>query len=151
HRVVKQRMVSQRLSGVPLEPRAVLAVPDPASGGLVVWATHQAPHVLRTGLAAALRMPENQIRVVAPEVGGGFGVKYGTYPEDVVVAALARLRRAPLCWRETRVESMTATTHGRAHVTDMEAAVDADGRITGLRMSVRADVGAYPILTFIPD
>jgi carbon-monoxide dehydrogenase large subunit len=151
HRVVKQRMVSQRLSGVPLEPRAVVAAPDPASGGVVLWVTHQAPHVLRTGLAAALRMPENQIRVIAPEVGGGFGVKYGTYPEDVVVAALARQRRVPLRWIETRVEHMTATTHGRAHVTDMEAAVDADGRITAFRMHVLANIGAYPILTFIPD
>ncbi len=151
HRVVTQRMISQRLSGVPLEPRAVLAAPDPASGGLVVWATHQAPHVLRTGLAEALRMPENQIRVIAPEVGGGFGVKFGTYPEDVTVAALARLRRIPLRWIETRVEHMSATTHGRAHVTDMEAAVEADGRITALRMHVVADIGAYPIFTFIPD
>jgi carbon-monoxide dehydrogenase large subunit len=151
HRVVKQRMNSQRLSGVPLEPRAVLAAPDPASGGLVVWSTHQAPHALRTGLAQALKMPENQIRVIAPEVGGGFGVKFGTYPEDVVVAALARLRRIPLRWVETRVEHMTSTTHGRAHTTDMEAAVDADGRITALRMHVVADVGAYPIFTFIPD
>src|SRR5262245_32168560 len=98
HRVVKQRMLSQRLSGVPLEARAVLAAPDPASGGLVVWSTHQAPHVLRQGLSQALRMPENQIRVIAPEVGGGFGVKFGTYPEDVVVATLARLRRIPLRW-----------------------------------------------------
>jgi carbon-monoxide dehydrogenase large subunit len=151
HRVVKQRMNSQRLSGVPLEPRAVTAAPDPATGGLVVWATNQAPHVLRTGLAQALRMPQNQIRVIAPEVGGGFGVKFGTYPEDVTVAALARLRRMPLRWVETRVEHMMATTHGRAHVTDLEAAVDADGRITGLRMHVMADVGAYPIFTFIPD
>jgi len=96
-------------------------------------------------------MPQNQIRVIAPEVGGGFGVKFGTYPEDVTVAALARLRRIPLRWIETRVEHMTSTTHGRAHVTDMEAAVDADGRITALRMNVIADVGAYPIFTFIPD
>src|SRR5262245_24607825 len=151
HRVVKQRMVSQRLSGVPMEARAVMAAPDPASGGIVVWSTHQAPHVLRTGLAQALKMAENQIRVIAPEVGGGFGVKFGTYPEDVVVAALARLRRVPLRWVETRVEHMTSTTHGRAQITDMEAAVDADGRITALRMQVLADIGAYPIFTFIPD
>jgi carbon-monoxide dehydrogenase large subunit len=151
HRVVKQRMNSQRLSGVPLEPRAVTAAPDPTTGGLIVWSSHQAPHVLRGGLADALRMPQNQIRVIAPEVGGGFGVKFGTYPEDVVVAALARLRRVPVTWVETRVEHMTSTTHGRAHVTDMEAAVGADGRITALRMHVRADVGAYPIFTFIPD
>ena len=151
HRVVKQRMVSQRLSGVPIEGRAVLAAPDFASGGITVWSTHQAPHALRTGLAAALRLPENQIRVIAPEVGGGFGVKFGTYPEDVVVAALARQRRVPLRWVETRVEHLMTTTHGRGQITDMEAAVDADGRIIGLRMHILADIGAYPIFTFIPD
>ena len=84
-------------------------------------------------------------------MGGGFGVKFGTYPEDVVVAALARQRRVPLRWIETRVEHMMTTTHGRGQITDMEAAVDADGRITGLRMHVLADIGAYPIFTFIPD
>ncbi|HMB85635.1 MAG TPA: molybdopterin cofactor-binding domain-containing protein [Methylomirabilota bacterium] len=151
HRVVKQRMNSQRLSGIPMETRAVMAAPDFASGGLTVWATHQAPHVLRGGLADALRMPQNQIRVIAPEVGGGFGVKFGTYPEDVTVAALARLRRVPLRWIESRVEHMTGTTHGRAQMTDLEAAVGADGRIAGLRMHVVADIGAYPIFTFIPD
>jgi len=83
--------------------------------------------VLRGSLASALKMPQNQVRVIAPEVGGGFGVKFGTYPEDVVVAALARQRRVPLRWIETRVEHMMTTTHGRGQVTDMEAAVDADG------------------------
>ncbi len=151
HRVVKQRMNSQRLSGIPMETRAVLAAPDFASGGLTVWATHQAPHMLRGGLADALLMPQNQIRVICPEVGGGFGVKFGSYPEDVTVAALARLRKVPLRWIESRVEHMTGTTHGRAQMTDLEAAVDADGRITGLRMHVVADIGAYPIFTFIPD
>ena len=151
HKIVKQRMNSQRLSGIPMETRAVMVAPDFASGGLTVWATHQAPHVLRGGLADALRMPQNQIRVIAPEVGGGFGVKFGTYPEDVTVAALARHRRVPLRWVETRVEHMTGTTHGRAQVTDLEAAVDAGGRITGLRMHVVANIGAYPIFTFIPD
>ncbi|HEU4439841.1 MAG TPA: xanthine dehydrogenase family protein molybdopterin-binding subunit, partial [Methylomirabilota bacterium] len=151
HRVVKQRMNSQRLSGIPMETRAVMAAPDFASGGLTVWSTHQAPHVLRGSLAAALKMPQNQVRVIAPEVGGGFGVKFGIYPEDVVVAALARLRRTPLRWVESRVEHMTGTTHGRAQMTDLEAAVDADGRIQGLRMHVVANIGAYPVFTFIPD
>ncbi|HEY7040728.1 MAG TPA: molybdopterin cofactor-binding domain-containing protein [Methylomirabilota bacterium] len=151
HKVVKQRMNSQRLSGIPMETRAVMAAPDFASGGLTVWSTHQAPHVLRGSLASALKMPQNQVRVIAPEVGGGFGVKFGTYPEDVVVAALARLRRTPLRWVETRVEHMTGTTHGRAQMTDLEAAVDAEGRIQGLRMHVVANIGAYPVFTFIPD
>src|SRR6185436_14302180 len=150
-RVVKQRMVSQRLCGVPLEGRATLAAPDPTSGGLVVWATNQAPHGLRNDLATALSMPQNLIRVIAPEVGGGFGVKFGCYPEDAVVAALARLYRMPLRWTETRVEHMMATTHGRAQVADLEAAVEDDGTITALRMRVTADIGAYPVFTFIPD
>jgi carbon-monoxide dehydrogenase large subunit len=150
-RVVKQRMVSQRLCGVPLEGRATLAAPDPTSGGLVVWATNQAPHGLRNDLATALSMPQNLIRVIAPEVGGGFGVKFGCYPEDAVVAALARLYRMPLRWTETRVEHMMATTHGRAQVADLEAAVEDDGTIAALRMRVTADIGAYPVFTFIPD
>src|SRR5438093_1592608 len=150
-RIVKQRMVSQRLCGAPLEGRATLAAPDPTSGGLIVWATNQAPHGLRNDLATALDMPHNLIRVIAPEVGGGFGVKFGCYPEDAVLAALARLYRMPLRWTETRVEHMMATTHGRAQVTDLEAAVEDDGTITALRMRVTADIGAYPVFTFIPD
>ena len=150
-RVVKQRMVNQRLCGVPLEPRAVVAAPDFATGGLVVWSSHQAPHGLRADLATALGMPENQIRVIAPEVGGGFGVKFGLYPEDATLAALARLHRIPVGWTETRIEHMLATTHGRDHVTDLEAAVEPDGTITALRMHVTANLGAYPIFAFIPD
>jgi len=151
YRVVKQRMISQRLSGIPMEPRATLAVPDPATGGVTVWASHQAPHMLRNDLATALGMPQNLVRVIAPEVGGGFGVKFGLYPEDVTLAACARLFKLPLRWTETRIEHMVATTHGRAQVTDLEAAVQADGTITAVRMHVMADIGAYPIFTFIPD
>jgi carbon-monoxide dehydrogenase large subunit len=150
-RVVRQRMVSQRLCGVPLEGRATVAAPDPATGGLVVWATTQAPHAMRNGLATLLGLAQNQIRVIAPEVGGGFGVKFGVYPEDAALAAMARLHGLALRWVETRVEHMVATTHGRAHVTDVEAAVEADGTIIAIRVHVTADVGAYPIFTFIPD
>jgi carbon-monoxide dehydrogenase large subunit len=150
-RVVRQRMVNQRLCGVPLEPRACLAAPDFTTGGLTVWSTTQAPHALRKDIAVALGVPQNLIRVVAPEVGGGFGVKFGLYPEDATLAALARRYRLPLRWVETRLEHMVATTHGRDHVTDLEAAVEADGTITAFRMHVTANVGAYPIFTFIPD
>jgi carbon-monoxide dehydrogenase large subunit len=150
-RVVTQRMISQRLCAVPLEGRAVVAAPDSTTGGIVVWATHQAPHMLRGDLAKVLGMPQNLIRVIAPEVGGGFGVKFGIYAEDATVAALARLHRIPLRWIETRVEHMLATTHGRAQVADLEAAVEDDGTITALRMRVTADIGAYPVFTFIPD
>jgi carbon-monoxide dehydrogenase large subunit len=150
-RVVRQRIVSQRLCAVPMEGRAVLAAPDPATGGLVVWATTQAPHVLRNDLATALGLDQNLVRVVAPEVGGGFGVKLGCYPEDATVALLARRLRLPLRWVETRLEGMTATTQGRAQVADLEAAVEEDGTITALRMRVTADIGAYPVFAFIPE
>ncbi|HEV8584383.1 MAG TPA: molybdopterin cofactor-binding domain-containing protein, partial [Methylomirabilota bacterium] len=151
HKVVKQRMNSQRLSGIPMEPRATLAAPDPATGGVTVWASHQAPHVLRNDLATVLGVPQNLVRVIAPEVGGGFGVKFGMYAEDATLAACARLYKLPLRWTETRIEHMVATTHGRAQVADLEAAVEADGTISAVRMRVTADIGAYPIFTFIPD
>jgi carbon-monoxide dehydrogenase large subunit len=150
-KVVRQRMVSQRLCGVPMEGRATVAAPDSSTGGLMVWATTQAPHGFRNGLATLLGLEQNQIRVIAPEVGGGFGVKFGVYPEDAALAAMAKVYRLPLRWVETRVEHMVATTHGRAHVTDVEAAVERDGTITALRVHVLADIGAYPIFTFIPD
>jgi carbon-monoxide dehydrogenase large subunit len=150
-RIVRQRMVSQRLCGVPLEGRACVAAPDPATGGLTIWATHQAPHVLRNDLAAALSLPQPLVRVIAPEVGGGFGVKFGLYPEDVTLAVIARRLGLPVRWVEARGEHMLATTHGRDQVTDLEAAIDDDGTITALRVHVVANIGAYPIFTFIPD
>jgi aerobic carbon-monoxide dehydrogenase large subunit len=151
HRVVKQRMVSQRLSGVPMEGRAVVAAPDGTTGGLNVWSSTQAPHLLRGNLAEALRVPENLVRVVAPEVGGGFGVKIFTYAEEIAVAALARRHGMPLSWSETRVEHMATTMHGRAQIADLEAAVAEDGTITALRMHVVADIGAYPVAPDIPE
>jgi len=150
-RVVRQRMISQRLCGVPMEGRATLAAPDPATGGLTMWATTQAPHGFRNELAGALGLAQNLVRVIAPEVGGGFGVKFGVYPEDATLAVIALKLRLPVRWVETRTEHMLATTHGRDQVADLEAAVDTDGTILALRMHVIANVGAYPIFTFIPD
>jgi carbon-monoxide dehydrogenase large subunit len=150
-RVVKQRMVSQRLCSIAMEPRACVAAFDPITQGIVVWATTQAPHNLRSDLAGVLGMDQNLIRVINPDMGGGFGNKFGCYPEDVVLAALARQHKLALKWVETRVEHMVATTHGRAQVADLEAAVEDDGTITALRMKVTANIGAYPVFTFIPD
>ena len=150
-RVIKQRMNSQRLSGISLEPRACVAAPEGVSGGITIYATHQAPHNLRGDLSTVLGMDANLIRVINPDMGGGFGVKFGCYPEDVVLAALARKMKVPLKWVETRVEHLLATTHGRDQVTDMEAAVEDDGTVTALRMHVHANIGAYPVFTFIPD
>ena len=150
-KVIKQRIVSQRLSGVAMEPRACVTAPEGISGGIVVYATHQAPHNLRADLASILGMDANLIRVINPDMGGGFGVKFGCYPEDVVLAALTRKTKVPLKWVETRVEHMLATTHGRDQVADMEVAVEPDGTVTALKMKVTANIGAYPVFTFIPD
>ena len=150
-RVVSQRILSQRLSGVPMEARAVVAAPDFTTGGLTVWTSCQGPHLNRGNLATVLRMDENQLRVIAPDVGGGFGVKIYSYPEEILLAALARNYRLPLRWDETRMEHMAATAHGRAQVADLDLAVQDDGTITGLRMRVVGDLGAYPVDPAIPD
>ncbi len=151
HRVVRQRMVNQRLSGVPMEPRAVVAMPDPTTDGVTVWTSAQAAHLNRGNLARALKLRENQVRVICPDVGGGFGVKIYTYPEEYLLAALARAHGLPLRWVETRLEHMVATSHGRGQVADYQAAVRADGTITGLRVRIVADLGAYPVDPVIPD
>jgi len=150
-RVISRRITSQRLSGVPIEGRAVVAAPDPTTAGLTVWTSCQGPHLNRGNLAKVLSMQENQIRVIAPDVGGGFGVKIYSYPEEILLAALAREYRLPLRWAETRLEHMAATCHGRAQVADLDLAVQADGTITALRMRVVGDLGAYPVDPVIPE
>jgi carbon-monoxide dehydrogenase large subunit len=151
HRRVSLKLVNQRLAAVPMETRASLAAPDPLTGGLIFWTSTQSAHGIRSQLAKALRRPENQLRVITPEVGGGFGVKIGMYPEDAVVAAAALRLNAPVRWVEGRSEHMLATTHGRAQEAEIEAAVEADGQVTALRVRVYQDVGAYPRSTFLAN
>ncbi len=143
HRL-SQRMHSQRVAGVPMEVRAVAAAPDAVTGGVTVWTSTQIPHGVRSALAAALRLPENMLRVIAPNVGGGFGVKNALYPEEIALAKLAQLYQMPLKWTGTRVEHFQTTTQGRAQVADVEVAFDEGGRILGLRLHVIAELGAYP-------
>jgi carbon-monoxide dehydrogenase large subunit len=151
HKVVRQRMVNQRLMGFPMEGRAVAAAPDHATGGVTVYTSTQTPHQIRSELAPIIRLNESQIRVIAPDVGGGFGVKIGIYPEDALCAALALRLGAPVRWVEDRLEHVVSTTHGRGQICELEAAVQADGTITGLRMRVTADLGAYPLAPGLPD
>lgn len=150
HRVVRQRMVNQRLLGLPMEGRAVAAAPDFA-GGVTLWTSTQTPHQVRSEIARVVRIDENTLRVIAPDVGGGFGVKIGSYPEEALLAALAIDLGRPLRWVESRLEHVLTTTHGRAQITDLEAAVEADGTVTALRMRVTADLGAYPLAPGLPD
>jgi len=141
--IVKARLVNQRVAATPIEPRAVLANYSHRNGMLEIYASTQIPHLLKTHIASALRYPENKVRVVAPDVGGGFGSKCNIYPEELIVAYLALKLKRPVKWVETRRENFMGTTHGRDQVQYLEAAVTRDGRILGLRARLIADIGAY--------
>jgi len=146
--VVRGRFVNQRLAPGPMEPNGMLAIPE--GDGLTMWVPCQAPFWIRKDVAAALGLKEEQVRVIAPAVGGGFGAKADTYPEQLVLAALALRLGRPVRYTETRSENMVAMTHGRAQVQDVELGAKRDGRITGLRVRVVADMGAYPMATYLP-
>ncbi len=142
-RVVKQRFINQRLIPVAMEPRGVVAHFDPGSGQLTLWSSTQIPHLLRTQVAVMLGLPETQVRVITPEVGGGFGSKLNVYREEALVGFLAMQLKRPVKWIEMRRENFTATIHGRDQIQDVEAAVKKDGTITALRCRLLADLGAY--------
>ena len=134
-----------RVAPVALEPRATIAEWDPATGELTVWASHQAPHLLRTGLSQHLSVPESRIRVISPDVGGGFGSKLILYVEDLVVAAVARMTGQPVKWVADRREDLLTAMHAREQVHTVQAAVRDDGRVLGLRVKIMASNGAYAI------
>ena len=141
--VVKERIVQQRLIPNAMEPHAALAKWAPASGELTLWATTQNPHILRFLCSVVTGVSEDKLRVIAPEVGGGFGSKIAAYPGDFLTAFCAMRLKRPVKWNETRRENYQATTHGRAHIQDVEMAATKDGRILGLRAIARAGMGAY--------
>lgn len=141
--VLRERFYRPRCAPCPMEPRGIVADWDGQT--LVVWASTQAPHILRGALAHLLRLDEARIRVVVPEVGGGFGLKFHVFPEDVVVAAIARLLQRPVKWIEQRRENLTAASHAREQVVDIELAATRDGQLSGIRARVSSDGGAYHI------
>ena len=149
--VVNGRFVNQRVAAVPMEPDAFLAAPDPESGGLRIWASTQSPFQVRDFVADCLGLPEDKVRCVAPDVGGGFGAKLITYPEQAIVAALAQRLARPVRWIQTRSECFLAMTQGRGQVQEFELGCKRDGELVGLRARVQADAGAYPSLgAFLP-
>jgi carbon-monoxide dehydrogenase large subunit len=146
--IASHRFVNQRLIPSAMETRGVLAEYLPGEGALTVWSSTQIPHILKTQLSSIVNVPEQRVRVIAPEVGGGFGSKLNIYPEEVVVSYLAIQLRQPVKWIETRGENFTTTTHGRDQVQYVELAVKKDGTITGLRAKIIADLGAsYQLFT----
>ncbi len=148
--VVRARFLNQRLAAVPIEASAILAEPDGA-GGIAMWVSTQVPFRVRDEVAEAIGLPESKVRVIAPDVGGGFGAKLMTYPEQSILGALARKLDRPVRWFEHRTENMVAMTHGRGQVQDMALGATRDGKLVGLQVEVVADAGAYPGLgTFLP-
>ena len=144
--VISQRMVNHRIVPNTLEPRGVIAHYEPGKESMTIWSSTQAPHMLRTMIAAMTGLGEDKVRAIAPEVGGGFGAKINIYGEEYVAAALSKRLGIPLKWVEDRAESFVAMTHGRDIIAYVELAAARDGRVLGLRMRLIADIGAYNML-----
>ncbi len=140
---VRERFHIQRYVGMPLETRGVVARWDPRDGSLTTWNSTQVVHFVQQGLVAALELPPHKIRVVAPDVGGGFGTKANGYPEDLLIPAAAIASRRPVKWIEDRREHMMASAHARHQVHDIEIAARRDGAMLAVRDRIWLDLGAY--------
>ena len=141
--VVKRRFINQRLIPAFMEPRSVVAAPMGMSDEITVWSSTQIPHILRVLIALVTGIPENNLRIVAPDVGGGFGGKLQIYREEILVTQIARKLGRPVKWTESRSEDMVATHHGRDQIQDIEIAATKDGTLLGLKVDLIANMGAY--------
>ncbi|MER6112548.1 xanthine dehydrogenase family protein molybdopterin-binding subunit [Streptomyces hirsutus] len=144
--VVTRRFHQQRLIANAMEPRAVVVTPLAASGEYTVYSATQVPHILRVMLAMVTGIPEQKLRVIAPDVGGGFGSKLQVYGEEAVALEVARRLGRPVKWTESRSEGYLATHHGRGMIQDIEVAATGEGRLLGLKVELLADMGAYLML-----
>jgi aerobic carbon-monoxide dehydrogenase large subunit len=144
--VISQRMVNQRLAPSAMEPRGVVAHYEPGKGTMTIWSSTQNPHILRTFIAAMTGLGQDQVRAIAPEVGGGFGAKINIYAEEYVAAAISKRLGIPVKWAEDRSEAFVATTHGRDILGYVDLAAKRDGTVLGLKMRLIADIGAYNML-----
>jgi carbon-monoxide dehydrogenase large subunit len=142
-RVVELTVEQNLVAGVPMEPRCALAVWDDVGEALTVWTSTQAPFRVRSEIARMLGLDEGRVRVIAPDVGGGFGVKGGPYREEPLVAWLARRLKRPVKWISTRQEDLLTTQHSRGARAIGRLALDADGRVRGLSARIQAPLGAY--------
>ena len=141
--VVKRRFVNQRLIPAFMEPRAVVAAPMGMSEEITIWTSTQIPHILRVLLTLVTGIPEQNLRVIAPDVGGGFGGKLQCYREEILVTQLAKKHGRPVKWTETRSEDMVATHHGRDQIQDIELACTPDGKMIALKVDLLANMGGY--------
>jgi carbon-monoxide dehydrogenase large subunit len=140
---VKERYKQQRLIPNAIEPRGVVAQPLPATGETTLFSATQIPHILRTTLSMVTGIPEAKLRIVAPEVGGGFGSKLNVYAEEALALTLARRLGRPIKWIEERSENYLATIHGRDVIQEIELAATADGKLKAVRANLTAAMGAY--------
>ena len=141
--VIKQRLVNQRQIPIAMEPRAVVADYDAGYDKLTIWSSTQVPHFVRLLIAAVCGHPENRVRVIAPEVGGGFGSKLNFYAEEAIVAYVSKALCRPAKWNGRRTEDILATIHGRDQICDLEIAADNSGNLLGVRADLYQDLGAY--------
>jgi carbon-monoxide dehydrogenase large subunit len=141
--VIERRYINQRLLPTPMEPRAVVVAPIAAAEDYTIYSSTQVPHILRLMMSMTTGIPEQKIRVIAPDVGGGFGSKLNVYAEEVAAVMVARKLGRPVKWTESRSENYQATIHGRDQIQRIAAAFDADGRMRGLKVDLLADMGAY--------
>jgi aerobic carbon-monoxide dehydrogenase large subunit len=141
--VVTRRFLQQRLIPTAMEPRSVVVAPIAAADEYTVYSATQIPHILRLMLALVTGTPEHKLRVIAPDVGGGFGSKLNVYAEEVLALVVAKKLGRPVKWTETRSEGYQATIHGRDQIQDIEIAATRDGTLLGLKVDLMADMGAY--------
>ena len=148
--VVHQRVINQRVAPCPMEVRSGVASWG-SDGRLTQYVSTQAPHGAKEALAGVFGLEPSQVRVIAPDVGGGFGAKVGTFPEDIMTAWAARTLGRPVRWTETRSESMLALGHGRAQIQDLTIGGNRDGKVEAYRIEIVQDAGAYPAIgAFLP-
>ena len=144
--VISQRMMNQRLAPNAMEPRGVVAHYEAGKGTMTIWSATQNPHILRTFIAALTGLGQDQVRAIAPEVGGGFGAKINIYAEEYVAAAISKRLEIPVKWNEDRTEAFVATTHGRDILAYVDLAAKRDGTVLGIKLKLIADIGAYNML-----
>jgi aerobic carbon-monoxide dehydrogenase large subunit len=142
-KIIRFRIHNQRLAPVPMEPRGVVARWDRGYRQLTIWSSTQIPHLMRSQVAEMLGLGENKVRVIAPEVGGGFGAKLNVYAEEALTAYLSMTLKRPVKWIERRRENLSGTTHGRDQITYIEVAANKDGEVLALKGKFICDMGAY--------
>ena len=148
HLVVSDTFYSPRLAALSLEPRGCLAVYDNSFERLTLYTSTQIPHIVRTALAEALDCDETKLRVIAPDVGGGFGMKAYLYPEELIACYLARELNTPIKWTSDRREDLVSSVQGRGYRFDLAIAFTSTGELIGTRADILCDIGAYPCYPF---